>query len=101
MNQLLLEVDGLEDVSSDFEDPYVEHVLKVDQQNVLQYGLTTGQIVMALATNNSQEVLTSVENDGDDLNVVIKREERAAATSLEDVLATEIDTAFRYYNDNW
>ena len=89
----LLDINGLEDVSSDYEDPYVEHVLKVDQQNVLQYGLTTAQIVMALATNNTQEVLTSVENDGDDLNVVIKREERAAATSLEDVLATEIDTA--------
>lgn len=89
----LLDVDGLEDVSSDYEDPYVEHVFKVEQQNVLQYGLTTAQIVMALATNNTQEVLTSVENDGEDLNVVIKREEKAAATSLEDVLATEIQTA--------
>ena len=41
----LLEVDGLEDIASDHEDPYVEHVLKVEQQNVLQYGLTTAQIV--------------------------------------------------------
>lgn len=93
LESALLDIEGLEDVSSDYEDPYVEHVLKVDQQNVLQYGLTTGQIVMALATNNTQEVLTSVENNGEDLNVVIKREERAAATSLDDVLATEIDTA--------
>ncbi len=89
----LLETEGLEDVSSDYEDPYVEHVLKVDQQNVLQYGLTTGQIVMALATNNTKEVLTSVKNNGEDLNVVIKREEKAAVTSLDDVLDTEIETA--------
>lgn len=88
----LLKVDGLDDVSSDHEDPYVEHVLKVEQQNVLQYGLTTAQIVMALMTHNTQEVLTTVENDGSNLNVVVKREARAAITSLEDILATEIDT---------
>ncbi|MDD1370659.1 efflux RND transporter permease subunit, partial [Bacillus sp. MHSD17] len=33
----LKEVDGLEDIKSDNEDPYVEHVLKVEQKNVLQY----------------------------------------------------------------
>ena len=88
----LHDVKGLEDVTSDYEDPYVENVFKVDQQNVLQYGLTTAQIVMALSTNNTQDVLTTVENNGEDINVIIKHEEKAAATSLEDVLATEIDT---------
>lgn len=57
----LKEVDGLEDIKSDNEDPYVEHVLKVEQKNVLQYGLTTAQIVMALNSNTSQEVLTTVK----------------------------------------
>ncbi|MFF5995826.1 efflux RND transporter permease subunit [Lysinibacillus sp. KU-BSD001] len=89
----LKEVDGLEDVTSDFEDAYVEHVLKVEQQNVLQYGLTTAQIVMALNTTSTKEVLTTVEHDGDSINVVVQREAKAAALSLDDVLATEIQTA--------
>lgn len=92
VEEALQDVEGLEDITSDYEDPYVEHILKVEQQNVLQYGLTTAQIVMALMTNDTQEVLTTVENDGANLNVVVKREARAATTSFEEVLATEIDT---------
>ena len=93
IEKVLQDVDSLEDVSTDFEDAYVEHVLTVDQQDVLQYGLTTGQIVMALSQSSTKEVLTSVRNDGEDLDVVIQREAKAAATSIDDVLATEIQTA--------
>lgn len=89
----LKEVKGLEDVKSDYEDPYVEHVLKVEQKNVLQYGLTTAQIVMALNSTASQEVLTTVERDGKDINVIVKRDAKAAALSIDDVLKTEIKTA--------
>lgn len=89
----LLKVSGLEDISSNDEDAYVEHTFKVDQQEVLQYGLTTGQIVMALSTKSSAEVLTTVENDGADINVVVQREAKAAVKSVEDLLATEIPTA--------
>lgn len=89
----LKEVDGLEDIKSNNEDPYVEHTLKVDQKNVLQYGLTTAQIIMALNANTSSEVLTSVKYDGEDIDVIVQREAKAAATSLDDVLATEIKTA--------
>lgn len=93
VEEALQDVKGLEDVTSDFEDAYVEHVLTVDQQQVLQYGLTTGQIVMALSETSSKEVLTTVRHDGDDLEVVVQREAKAAATSIDDVLATEIQTA--------
>ncbi|MGE7842034.1 efflux RND transporter permease subunit [Lysinibacillus sp. NPDC093712] len=89
----LKDVDGLEDVKSDYEDPYVEHVLKVEQKNVLQYGLTTAQIVMALNSSASQEVLTTVERDGKDINVIVKRDAKAAALSIDDILKTEIKTA--------
>ncbi|TKI53960.1 efflux RND transporter permease subunit [Lysinibacillus mangiferihumi] len=89
----LKDVKGLEDVKSDYEDSYVEHVLKVEQKNVLQYGLTTAQIVMALNSTTSQEVLTTVERDGKDINVIVKRDAKAAALSIDDVLKTEIKTA--------
>lgn len=45
---------------------------------------------MALNTTSSQEVLTTVEHDGEDINVIVQREAKAAALSLDDVLATEI-----------
>ena len=88
----LTEVDGLEDISSDAENPYVEHVFKVDQANVLQYGLTTAQIVMALSTSSTNEVLTTVEHDGEDINVVVQREAASEPKSIEELLATEIET---------
>lgn len=93
VQEALNKVDGLEDVTSDYEDAYVEHVLTVDQQDVLQYGLTTGQIVMALSETSSKEVLTTVRHDGNDLEVIVQRQAKAAATSIDDVLATEIPTA--------
>ena len=42
------ENDRLEDVSSSAKDAYVEYKFKVEQDELLQYGLTTGQIVMML-----------------------------------------------------
>lgn len=88
----LADVKDLEDVTSDAEDPYVEHVIKVDQANVLQYGLTTGQILMALSTNNVKDVLTTVEYEDQDINVVVQREARKAVTSIDDLLQTPLMT---------
>lgn len=88
----LTKVDGLEDISSDAENPFVEHVFKVDQANVLQYGLTTAQIVMALSTSSTNEVLTTVEHDGEDINVVVQREAASEPKTIEELLATEIKT---------
>ncbi len=89
----LNDVENLEDVSSDMENPYVEHVLKVDHENVMQYGLTTGQIVGALTASGSEEVLTTVENDGEELDVIVQREEKTDAASIDELLETEIPTA--------
>ncbi len=85
--------DGLKDVSSSAEAAYVEHTLKVDQENLLQYGLTTGQIVMALSNQGSEEVLTTVEKDGKELDVIVKQEEKATPKSLDELLDTDIATA--------
>ena len=89
----LKDVKELEDVESDMENAYVENVLKVDQQNVLQYGLTAAQILMALQGEGQDEVLTSVEHNGNDIDVIIQRDEKIAATSIDDILATPIQTA--------
>ena len=86
-------VEGLEDITSDAEDPYIENVFKVSQEHVLQYGLTTAQILMALSDTGSKEVLTTVENDGEEIEVIVQREAKMTPKSIEDLLKIEIPTA--------
>lgn len=88
----LSDMKDLEDVTSDIEDPYVENVFKVSQDHVLQYGLTTAQIAMALSNSGTKEVLTTVENDGDEIEVVIQRDAKVAPETLDDLLQTPINT---------
>ena len=64
VEDVMNENDGLEDVSSSAEDAYVEYTFKVEQDELLQYGLTTGQIVMMLNPMQTKDVLTTVEKDG-------------------------------------
>lgn len=79
-------IDGIDDVSSSAEDAYVEHVLKVDQQDLLQYGLTTGQIVMMLNTSSTKDVITTVEKDGETLDVIVQQEQTFDPQSMEEML---------------
>ncbi|SFB09187.1 MULTISPECIES: efflux RND transporter permease subunit [unclassified Bacillus (in: firmicutes)] len=83
---------GLKDVTSSTEDAYVEHTFKVEQDELLKYGLTTGQIVMMLSPSK-QEVLTTVEKDGDTLDVIVQQEQKAQPKSIDDILATKVPTA--------
>ncbi|MGN7295999.1 efflux RND transporter permease subunit [Ferdinandcohnia sp. SAFN-114] len=87
------DADGLEDVSSSAEDAYVEYTFNVEQDELLQYGLTTGQIVMMLNPDRSQEVITTVEKDGNTLEVIVQQEEVATPESIDDLLATQVPTA--------
>ena len=87
------ENDGLEDVSSSAEDAYVEYTFKVEQDELLQYGLTTGQIVMMLNPMRTQDVLTTVEKDGNTLEVIVQQEQAVQPKSIDDILATEVPTA--------
>ncbi|MBD7986139.1 efflux RND transporter permease subunit [Sporosarcina sp. Sa2YVA2] len=83
----------LEDVSSSTEDAYVEYKFKVEQDELLKYGLTTGQIVMMLNPTRSNDVLTTIEKDGTVLDVTIQQEEAAQPKSIDELLTTEIPTA--------
>ncbi len=93
VENVMKDADGLEDVSSSAEDAYVEYTFNVEQDELLQYGLTTGQIVMMLNPNRSQEVLTTVEKDGNTLDVIVQQEKVAAPKSIDDILATQVPTA--------
>jgi multidrug efflux pump subunit AcrB len=93
VEDVMKENDGLEDVSSSAEDAYVEYTFKVAQDELLQYGLTTGQIVMMLNPNKTQDVLTTVEKDGNSLEVIVQQEQAAQPKSIDDILATQVPTA--------
>ncbi|WP_010200118.1 efflux RND transporter permease subunit [Bacillus sp. m3-13] len=84
--------DSLENVSSTAEEAYVEHTLKVSQDELLQYGLTAGQIVMMLSPQ-FEEVLTNVEKDGKTLDVIVKQEQQEQPKSIEELVETEVPTA--------
>ena len=82
----------LEDVSSSAEDAYVEYVFNVEQDHLLQYGLTTGQIVMMLSPNNSKDVLTTVEKDGEAIDVIVQQDQEAEPKSIDEMLETPVQT---------
>lgn len=93
VENLMKKNDRLEDVSSSAEDAYVEHTFKVDQDELLQYGLTAGQIVMMLNPTKTEEVLTTIDKDGDTLEVIVQQEQKAQPKSIDDILATPVPTA--------
>jgi HAE1 family hydrophobic/amphiphilic exporter-1 len=93
VEDVMKENDGLEDVSTSAEEAYVEYTFKVAQDELLQYGLTTGQIIMMLNPNRTEEVLTTVEKDGDTLEVIVQQERKANPKSIDEILATPVPTA--------
>lgn len=93
VEDIMMENDGLEDVSSSAEDAYVEHTFKVEQDELLQYGLTTGQIIMMLSPDHTKEVLTTVEKDGNEIEVIVQQPQTEQPKTLDDILEKQIPTA--------
>ncbi|MEH6947922.1 efflux RND transporter permease subunit [Bacillus sp. JJ634] len=93
VEKVLADNDGLKDVSSSAEESYEEFTFKVEQDELLQYGLTTGQIVQMLSPHTQQNVLTTVEKDGNTLEVIVQQEAEAAPKSIDDMLEKEVPTA--------
>ncbi len=90
---VMSETEGLEDVTSSAEDAYVEHRFNVDQEHLLQYGLTTGQVVMLLNASPTQDVLTTIEKDGETMDVIVQQEQVNPPKNIDELLATPVETA--------
>lgn len=86
-------MDDVKDVSTTAEDVFVEHVLETDQNELMQLGLTTGQIAMLLNNHQSKDVLTTLQTDGNTLEVLVQSEKNIDPTSLDELLDTEVETA--------
>jgi multidrug efflux pump subunit AcrB len=83
---------GLKDVTSSAEDPFVEYTFKVAQNDLIKYGLTTGQLVMMLNPTKTQDVLTTIEKNGESLDVIVQQEQSKQPASIDEMLATRVPT---------
>lgn len=93
VENVLKKNNGLKDVTSSAEDPFVEYTFRVAQDELIKYGLTTGQLVGMLSPQKTENVLTTVEKDGNALDVIVQQEQKKQPKSIEDMLDKEIPTA--------
>ncbi|MCR8844617.1 efflux RND transporter permease subunit [Paenibacillus sp. SC116] len=84
-------VEGLKDVESSLSDAYEEYTLAIDHKKLSQYGLTSAQVGMELSQQRERPVLTTVEKDGEELNVYLQVKEKKA-NSVDDLLNRELTT---------
>jgi len=91
--EALSKVDDIKDVSTTAEDVFVEHVLETDQKELMELGLTTGQIAMLLNNQQTKDVLTTLQTDGNTVEVLVQSEKTIDPDSLEKLLKTEVETA--------
>lgn len=88
---LLEEHDGLENTESSLSEAYDEFTLVADQELLARNGLTAAQIGMALRSAGQAPVLTTVENDGQDIDVYIETEE-TEYSGIDDVTSVQVPT---------
>lgn len=83
---------GLENVSSSAKDAYVEYTFNVDQNELMKHGLTTAQILAMLNPDTSEEVITTINKNGDEMDVIVQQEQTAQPKSIDEMLAKEVTT---------
>lgn len=66
--------ESLRNVKTSISDTYEEYTLVADQEKLSQLGLTPVQVGMELAGNGQRQVLTTIENDGKEMNVYLEVE---------------------------
>src|SRR5699024_5847365 len=91
--EALEKVDHIKDVSTTAEDVFVEHVFETDQEELMQLGLTTGQIAMMLSNHQTEDILTTMESDGEKVDVIVQSEKTIDPETLDEMLETKVMTA--------
>lgn len=72
--EILKENDSMGNVKTSISDTYEEYTLVADQEKLSQLGLTAAQIGMELSNFGQRQVLTTIEHDGNELNVYLQVE---------------------------
>jgi HAE1 family hydrophobic/amphiphilic exporter-1 len=92
VEDIMADSSKLKDVTSSLSERYDEYTLRVEQETLLQYGLTTGQIVMMLNPTRQEEVLTTVKKGDKDLEVIVQKD-MEMPESMDKLLEQPVQTA--------
>ncbi len=72
----LNELDNVKNVSSSLKETYNQYRIEADREKLSQVGLTAGQIAMELSPMRERPLLSTIENNGEKVNIYVKVEER-------------------------
>ncbi len=80
----------LKNIDSSLSRTYEQYRIVADQEKLSLNGLTAGQVAMALSPVREKPVLTTIEKDGESLNVYVKVDQRTYGqkADLENVMLT-------------
>jgi hydrophobic/amphiphilic exporter-1 (mainly G- bacteria), HAE1 family len=85
------DIKDVKKVDSSISESYDEYSLVADQEKLSQYGLTAGQIAMELGQTRERPVLTTIEKDGEDVNVYLDVE-KEGYENIEDLTGKTIQS---------
>ncbi|NQD67454.1 efflux RND transporter permease subunit [Bacillus haikouensis] len=85
------DIKDVKKVDSSISESYDEYSLVADQKKLSQYGLTAGQIAMELGQTRERPVLTTIEKDGEDVNVYLDVE-KEEYENIEDLTGKTIQS---------
>ncbi|TSB48320.1 efflux RND transporter permease subunit [Alkalicoccobacillus porphyridii] len=92
VEQLLAAQEDLSDVETSLSEQYEEYNLVADAEELSRNGLTAAQVGMTLSNYGQREVLTTINEEGAELDVFVEKEEESYA-SIEELLDRTILTA--------
>ncbi|MBH5316543.1 efflux RND transporter permease subunit [Paenibacillus sp. GSMTC-2017] len=79
----LKENPDFKNIDSSLSKTYEQYRLVADRDKLSQYGLTAGQVAMALSPVRDRPVLTTIEKDGEQFNVYLKVEQKTYKTKAD------------------
>ncbi|XID92469.1 efflux RND transporter permease subunit [Paenibacillaceae bacterium WGS1546] len=89
--ELMRADDSFEKIDTSLSKTYDQYTFVADQQKLSGYGLTAGQIAMALSPQHARPVLTQVVNEGKTYNVYVDVE-KAEYRNVEEILDTQLQS---------
>lgn len=92
VEQLLTEQEDLSDVDTSLSEQYEQFNLIADADELSKNGLTAAQVGLALSNQGQREVLTTINEDGAELDVFVESEEESFE-SIDELLDKTILTA--------
>jgi HAE1 family hydrophobic/amphiphilic exporter-1 len=69
-------IDELKNVKSSLTDSYDEYTLEANQKKLSEYGLTAGQVGLALSPQRERPVLTTIEKNGEEVKMYLAVDEK-------------------------